>query len=115
MRALARRLKRLWNTPVEFYGIDRPEPQAGSWHGLFLFVILLIILGLLWLIRYLPERTYLVQLHSMSPQGCTAAGELGGGQGSAGTVASRPTCPRTTWEDIASTFAIAPSDHIALG
>jgi hypothetical protein len=44
-----------------------------------LFVVLLVVLGLLWLIRYLPERTYLVQLPSMSLQGCAAAGELGGG------------------------------------
>ena len=80
MRALVQRLKRVWNTPVEFYGIDRPEPQAGSWHGLLLFVVLLVVLGLLWLIRYLPERTYLVQLPSMSLQGCAAAGELGWGQ-----------------------------------
>jgi hypothetical protein len=79
MRTLVQRLKRLWNTPVEFYGVDRPEPQAGPWHGLLLFVVLLVILGLLWLIRYLPERTYLVQLPSMSPQGRTAAGEIGGG------------------------------------
>jgi len=42
-------LKRLWNTPVEFYGIDHPEPQAGPWHGLLLFVVLLVVLGLLWL------------------------------------------------------------------
>jgi hypothetical protein len=75
MRTLVQRLKRLWNTPVEFYGVDRPEIQAGPWHGLLLFVVLLVILGLLWLIRYLPERTYLVQLPSMSPQGRTAAGE----------------------------------------
>jgi hypothetical protein len=60
MRTLVQRLKRLWNTPVEFYGVDRPEPQAGPWQGLMLFVILLMVLGLLWLIRYLPERTYLV-------------------------------------------------------
>jgi hypothetical protein len=73
MRTLVQRLKRLWNTPVEFYGVDRPEPQAGPWHGLMLFVVLLVILGLLWLIRYLPERTYLVQLPSMSSQGRTAA------------------------------------------
>jgi hypothetical protein len=66
MRTLVQRLKRLWNTPVEFYGVDRPEPQAGPWHGLMLFVVLLLILGLLWLIRYLPERTYLVQLPSIS-------------------------------------------------
>jgi hypothetical protein len=65
MRTLVQRLKRLWNTPVEFYGVDRPEPQAGPWHGLLLFVVLLVILGLLWLIRYLPERTYLVQLPSI--------------------------------------------------
>jgi hypothetical protein len=88
MRALVQRLKRLWNTPVEFYGVDRPEPQAGPWHGLMLFVVLLMVLGLLWLIRYLPERTYLVQLPSMSPQGRTAAGELGGGQRRGDTVTS---------------------------
>ena len=80
MRTLVQRLKRLWNTPVEFYGVDRPEPQAGSWHGLLLFVVLLVILGLLWLIRYLPARTYLVQAPSMSRSGCTAAGETGAGQ-----------------------------------
>jgi hypothetical protein len=79
MRSLVQRLKRLWNTPVEFYGVDRPEIQAGPWHGLLLFVVLLVILGLLWLIRYLPERTYLVQLLSMSSQGRTAMGESGGG------------------------------------
>jgi hypothetical protein len=79
MRTLVQRLKRLWNTPVEFYGVDRPEPQAGPWHGLMLFVVLLVVLGLLWLIRYLPERTSLVQLPSMSLQGRTAAGELRGG------------------------------------
>jgi hypothetical protein len=88
MRTLVQRLKRLWNTPVEFYGVDRPEPQAGPWHGLLLFVVLLVVLGLLWLIRYLPERTYLVQLPSMSPQGRTAAGELGGGQRRGDTVTS---------------------------
>jgi hypothetical protein len=60
MRTLMKRLIRLWNTPVEFYGVDRPEPQAASWHGLLLFVLLLVVLALLWLIRYLPERTYLV-------------------------------------------------------
>jgi len=63
MRALMQRLKRVWNTPVEFYGVDRPEPQAGSWHGLLLFVLLLVVLGLLWLINYLPERTVLVHGH----------------------------------------------------
>ena len=88
MRALVQRLKRLWNTPVEFYGVDRPEPQAGPWHGLMLFVVLLVVLGLLWLIRYLPERTYLVQLPSMSLQGWAAAGELGGGQRRGDTVTS---------------------------
>jgi hypothetical protein len=88
MRTLVQRLKRLWNTPVEFYGVDRPEPQAGPWHGLLLFVVLLVILGLLWLIRYLPERTYLVQLLSMSPQGRTTAGDLGGGQRRGDTVMS---------------------------
>jgi hypothetical protein len=61
MRALIQRLKRLWNTPVEFYGVDRSEAQAGLWHGLMLFVVLLVIMSLLWLIRYLPERTYLVE------------------------------------------------------
>ncbi len=61
MCALMQRLKRLWNTPVEFYGVDRPEPQAGPWHGLMLFVVLLVVMSLLWLIRYLPERTYLVE------------------------------------------------------
>jgi hypothetical protein len=81
MRTLVQWLKRLWNTPVEFYGVDRPEPQAGPWHGLMLFVVLLVVLGLLWLIRYLPARTYLVQLPSMSPQGRTAAGALGGHRG----------------------------------
>jgi hypothetical protein len=63
MRTLVQRLKRLWNTPVEFYGVDRPEPQAGSWNGLLLFVLLLVVLGLLWLVRYLPERTVLVHGH----------------------------------------------------
>lgn len=66
MRTLMTRLKRLWNTPVEFYGVDHPEPQAGPWQGVVLFVLLLVVLGLLWLIRYLPERTYLVHLTSMS-------------------------------------------------
>src|SRR5687768_946380 len=88
MRTLVQRLKRWWNTPVEFYGVDRPEPQAGPWHGLLLFVVLLVVLGLLWLIRYLPERTYLVQLPSMSPQGHIAAGELSGGQRRRDTVTS---------------------------
>jgi hypothetical protein len=60
MHALMQRLKRLWNTPVEFYGVDRPEIQAGPWHGLMLFVVLLMVLGLLWLTRYLPGPTYLV-------------------------------------------------------
>jgi hypothetical protein len=50
MRTLVQRLKRWWHTPVECYGVDRPEPQAGSWHGLLLFVLLLVVLGLLWLI-----------------------------------------------------------------
>ena len=66
MRTLMNRLKRVWNTPVEFYGVDRPEIQAGPWQGVILFVVLLVVLGLLWLIRYLPERTYLVHLTSMS-------------------------------------------------
>jgi hypothetical protein len=66
MRTLVQRLKRLWDTPVEFYGVDRPEPQAGSWHGLLLFVLLLLVLGLLWLVRYLPERTVLV--HEWPPE-----------------------------------------------
>ena len=60
MRTMVQRLKRLWNTPVEFYGVDRPEPQARSWHGLLLFVVLLVILRLLWLVRYFLDRTYLV-------------------------------------------------------
>jgi hypothetical protein len=89
MRTLVQRLKRLWNTPVEFYGVDRPEPQAGPWHGLLLFVILLVIMGLLWLTQYLPERTYLVKLVPMSPQGRTAAGEIGGGQRRGDAVTSR--------------------------
>jgi hypothetical protein len=63
------RLKRWWHTPVEFYGVDRPEPQAGSWHGLLLFVLLLVVLGLLWLVRYLPERTVLV--HDGPPETCS--------------------------------------------
>ena len=88
MRALVQWLTRLWNTPVEFYGGDRPEIQAGPWHGLMLFVVLLVVLGLLWLIRYLPERTYLVPLPSMSLQGWAAAGELGGGQRRGDTVTS---------------------------
>src|SRR5688500_18293924 len=100
MRTLAQRLKRVWNTPVEFYGVDRPEPQAGPWHGLLLFVVLLVILGLLWLIRYLPERTYLVQLPSMSPQGRTAAGEIGGGQRRGDIVTSGERGkPPTTWRE----------------
>jgi hypothetical protein len=66
MRTLMTRLKRVWHTPVEFYGVDRPEIQAGPWQGVLLFVVLLVVLGLLWLIRYLPERTYLVHLTSMS-------------------------------------------------
>jgi hypothetical protein len=81
MRTLVQRLKRLWNTPVEFYGVDRPEPQAGPWHGLMLFLVLLVILGLLWLIRYLPERTYLVQLPSVTPQGRSAVGGNRGDRG----------------------------------
>src|SRR5262245_46854197 len=83
MRALVERLKRLWNTPVEFYGVDRPEPQAGPWHGLMLFVILLVVLGLLWLIRYIPERTYLVHVcppetHSRFAQAEGSSGVLTG-------------------------------------
>ena len=60
MRTFMHRLKRWWDTPVEFYGVDRSEPQVDSWHGLFLFVLLLVVLGLLWLVKYLPARTYLV-------------------------------------------------------
>jgi hypothetical protein len=60
MRTVVQRLNRLWNTPVAFYGVDRPEIQAGPWHGLMLFVVLLVVLGLLWLTRYLPGPTYLV-------------------------------------------------------
>jgi hypothetical protein len=75
------RLKRWWHTPVEFYGVDRPEPQAGSWHGLLLFVLLLVVLGLLWLVRYLPERTVLVhdwppETHSRMAQAARSSGEL---------------------------------------
>jgi hypothetical protein len=66
MRPFMDHLKRLWNTPVEFYGVDCPEPQAGPWHGLMLFVILLVVLGLLWLISYLPERTSLA--HDWPPE-----------------------------------------------
>jgi hypothetical protein len=49
MRTLMKRLKRLWTTPVEFYGVDRPGPQAGPWQGLMIFVVLIVLLGLLWL------------------------------------------------------------------
>jgi hypothetical protein len=73
MRILVQRLRRLWNTPVEFYGIDSPEPQAAPWQGLMLFVVMLVVMGLLWLIRYLPERTHLVQLPSISLQVRSAA------------------------------------------
>jgi hypothetical protein len=66
MRTLVQQLKRWWTTPVEFYGVDRPEPQAGPWQGLLLFVLLLVVLSLLWLLRYLPDRTHLVHLTSMS-------------------------------------------------
>jgi hypothetical protein len=51
MRTIVKRLKRLWTTPVEFYGVDRPEPQAGRWQGLMIFVVLIVVLGLLWLTR----------------------------------------------------------------
>jgi hypothetical protein len=73
MRSLVQRLKRVWHTPVEFYGVDRPEPQAGSWHGLLLFVLLLVVLGLLWLVRYLPERTVLVHAWPEAARGVTVA------------------------------------------
>jgi hypothetical protein len=108
MRTLVQRLKRLWNTPVEFYGVDRPEPQAGPWHGLLLFVVLLVVLGLLWLIRYLPERTYLVQLPSVSPQGRTAAGEIGGGQRRGDTVTSGER--GKTADDLARLLTISAHD-----
>jgi hypothetical protein len=88
LRTLVQRLKRWWNTPVEFYGVDHPEPQAEPWHGLLLFVVLLVVLGLLWLIRYLPERTYLLQLPSTTSQGRTAVGEIDGGQRRGNTVTS---------------------------
>jgi hypothetical protein len=42
MRTIVNRLKRLWTTPVEFYGVDRPEPQAGRWQGLIIFVVLMV-------------------------------------------------------------------------
>jgi uncharacterized protein YjbI with pentapeptide repeats len=81
MRTFVQRLKRLWHTPVEFYGVDCPEPQAGSWHDLLLFVLLLVVLGLLWLVRYLPERTVLVHGHPPAPpshvaQAARLSGEL---------------------------------------
>jgi hypothetical protein len=60
MRTLMQRLKRWWHTPVEFYGIDRPEAQTGPWHGLLLFIVLLVIMGLLWRVRYFPDRKSLV-------------------------------------------------------
>jgi len=50
MRTIVKRLKRLWTSLVEFYGVDRPEPQAGRWQGLMIFVVLIVLLGLLWLI-----------------------------------------------------------------
>jgi hypothetical protein len=109
MRTLVQQLKRLWNTPVEFYGVDRPEPQAGPWHGLLLFVVLLVVLGLLWLIRYLPERTYLVQLPSISPQGRTAAGEVGGGQRRGDTVTSG--ARGKTADDLARRLTISAHDR----
>ena len=94
MRSLVQRLKRLWNTPVEFYGVDRPEPQAGSWHGLLLFVLLLVVLGLLWLVRYLPERTVLVHGHPPDPpshvaQAARSSGELTLGTPGAECLATR--------------------------
>src|SRR5918992_2231244 len=73
MRTLVQRLKRVWHTPVEFYGVDRPEPQAGSWHGLLLFVILLVVLGLLWLVKYLPEPAVLVHAWPDGVRGATMA------------------------------------------
>jgi hypothetical protein len=109
MHTLVQQLKRLWNTPVEFYGVDRPEPQAGPWHGLLLFVVLLVVLGLLWLIRYLPERTYLVQLPSISPQGRTAAGEVGGGQRRGDTVTSG--ARGKTADDLARRLTISAHDR----
>jgi hypothetical protein len=82
MRSLVQRLKRVWHTPVEFYGVDRPEPQAGSWHGLLLFVLLLVVLGLLWLVRYLPERTVLVHGHPPEPPlSCCSGGTIVGRAG----------------------------------
>jgi hypothetical protein len=98
MRTLVQRLKRLWNTPVEFYGVDRPEPQAGPWHGLLLFVVLLVVLGLLWLIRYLPERTSLVQLPSVSPQAAPRRERSVGdrGEGTPSRLVSEER-PPTTW------------------
>jgi hypothetical protein len=51
MRTLMNRLKRLWTTPVEFYGVDRPGPQAGPWQSLMIFIVLIVLLGLLWLSR----------------------------------------------------------------
>jgi hypothetical protein len=109
MRTLVQRLKRLWNTPVEFYGVDRPEPQAGPWHGLLLFVVLLVILGLLWLLKYLPERTYLVQVPSVSPQGRTAAGAIGGGQWRGDTVTSGER--GKTADDLARLLTVSAHDR----
>jgi hypothetical protein len=102
MRPLMNRLKRLWNTPVEFYGIDRPEPQAGPWHGLMLFVILLLVLGLLWLIRYIPERTYLVHV-VQRPNGAILRHHLGDMH----RIEVRPYLRRMRPEDIATVAAEA--------
>jgi hypothetical protein len=102
MRPLMNRLKRLWNTPVEFYGVDRPEPQAGPWHGLMLFVILLVVLGLLWLIRYLPERTYLVHV-VQHPNGAMLLHHLGDMH----PTEVRPYLTRMETEDIATVAAEA--------
>jgi hypothetical protein len=96
------RLKRLWNTPVEFYGVDRSEPQAGPWHGLLLFVILLVVLGLLWLIRYLPERTYLVHA-AQRPNGAMLLHHLADMH----PIEARPYLKRMETEDIATVAAEA--------
>jgi hypothetical protein len=102
MRPLIDRLKRLWHTPVEFYGIDHPEPQAGPWHGLLLFVILLVVLGLLWLIRYLPERTYLVHA-AQRPNGAMRLHHLADMH----SDQAKPYLTRMATEDIATVAAEA--------
>jgi hypothetical protein len=47
---------------------------------LLVFVVLLVVLGLLWLVKYLPERTVLVHPSSMTSQGPATAGAIGRGR-----------------------------------